>query len=305
MKLHNKKIIYAPTDITTFIDSPFASWMDHASLSNPELKDKKTLAKKLKYLSDRGNDFEQETLENFQKEKDVFIVPEENAFQETIDAMLRGHDVIYQGALKKDNFEGYADFLVKSNGKSKLGNHFYEVYDSKLSRLPKAKFIIQLICYDEMLKEIQGDISKHIYVILGTGKTVSFETKKYYDYYKTVKEQFMSFHKAFDVSKKPIPSLDENFLAWEKEAKRFLHELSDLSLVSGISIDIIKKFREFGIHKIEDLANCNGVDFLLPDVFYRLKSQAEVQLLSRYGEEAQIKVINFEKTLQKIGRAHV
>lgn len=299
MKLHNKQIIYAPTDITTFIDSPFASWMDHASLKIPELKDKKTLAKKMKYLSEKGNDFEQETLENFQKTKDVFIVPEENAFKETIDAMARGHDVIYQAALKKDNFEGYADFLVKVKGKSNIGNHFYEVYDSKLSRLPKAKFIIQLICYDEMLKEIQGDVSKNIYVILGTGKTVSFETKKYYDYYETVKEQFINFHKDFDLSKKPIPNLDENFLAWEKEAKRFLHELSDLSLVSGISIDLIKKFRDIGINKMEELATCKHVDFLLPDVFERLKSQSEVQLRSRYGEEAQIKVVNFERTLQK------
>ena len=60
-----------------------------------------------------------------------------NAEQDTIAAMQSGVDVIYQAALSLLPFKGYADFLVKVEGKSGLGDFYYEVWDTKLSKTLK------------------------------------------------------------------------------------------------------------------------------------------------------------------------
>src|SRR5437870_13834098 len=47
-------------------------------------------------------------------------------------------------------------FLSPCKSTSKLGNHSYEVWDTKLARRAKPYFVIQLCCYAEMLEAIQG-----------------------------------------------------------------------------------------------------------------------------------------------------
>jgi len=35
MYIESDEIIYSPSDLTLYMDSPFASWMDHLALTNP------------------------------------------------------------------------------------------------------------------------------------------------------------------------------------------------------------------------------------------------------------------------------
>ena len=37
MYIETDRIIYSPSDLTLYMDSPFASWMEHSVLINPEL----------------------------------------------------------------------------------------------------------------------------------------------------------------------------------------------------------------------------------------------------------------------------
>ena len=37
MHKEENKIIYSPSDLTLYMDSPFASWMEHKAIVNPEL----------------------------------------------------------------------------------------------------------------------------------------------------------------------------------------------------------------------------------------------------------------------------
>ena len=78
-------------------------------------------------------------LENSFKEQGLSLVKiegkgdveKENA---TLSAMRQGIDVISQACLEMNGFMGYADFLIKVEGTSNLGDFHYEVWDTKLSK---------------------------------------------------------------------------------------------------------------------------------------------------------------------------
>ncbi|MDR9778417.1 hypothetical protein RJJ65_38405, partial [Rhizobium hidalgonense] len=97
----------------------------------------------------------------------------------TIEAMKAGVDVIFQAYLCDDPFRGYADFLVKVDGASSLGDFHYEVWDSKLASTVKPYFIIQLCCYAQMIEKIQHRLPQHLTVELGNKEDVKLKTHDY------------------------------------------------------------------------------------------------------------------------------
>ena len=70
-------------------------------------------------------------------------LPINDRIDKTIKALKDGYDVIYQAVLKNDNWQGFADFLIKCDTPSNLGNYSYEVLDTKLGKKAEAKYIIQ------------------------------------------------------------------------------------------------------------------------------------------------------------------
>jgi len=158
MYIESNQIIYSPSDLTLYMDSPFASWMDHLALTNPEslpLTDSKDELMTL--LQHKGMEFERRILNNFitQQLNVVQIEKTTNAFTNTLAAMQSGADIIYQAVLSAMPFKGYADFLVKVDGESRLGPFHYEVWDTKLAKTVKPYFIVQLCCYADMLEILQ------------------------------------------------------------------------------------------------------------------------------------------------------
>jgi len=85
---------------------------------------------------------------------------------DTIDAMQQRKEIIFQARLEHGIFGGVADFLVRTTGPSVLGDHHYEVWDTKLARTPRASFIIQLCAYSDMLEHTQGRRPKGFEVVL-------------------------------------------------------------------------------------------------------------------------------------------
>lgn len=68
----------------------------------------------------------------------------EDQISATRKAMQNGAQVIFQAALLHKPFLGYADFLFKVEGPLNLGDHHYEVADTKLANSNRAKFMVQL-----------------------------------------------------------------------------------------------------------------------------------------------------------------
>lgn len=152
------------------MDSPFASLMEHLACLEPcylDLADKEDPL--LSVLKHKGLQFEREILESFQSQglRVISIEKGKNAYQDTLNAMQEGADIIYQAALLLHPFKGYADFLVKIEGESGLGAFHYEPVDIKLSKTVKPQFIIQLCAYAEMLEALQNKRPNKLTVVTG------------------------------------------------------------------------------------------------------------------------------------------
>ena len=149
MYIEAGQLIYSPSDLTLYMDSPFASWMEHSMLINPELLSFVDSPDEIMFLLQRrGALHETEVLNSFlQKNLNVVqIAKGSNTLQDTLAAMQSGADIIYQAALSLLPFTGYADFLVKVEGKSRFGDFYYEVWDTKLAKTLKPYVVVQLCC---------------------------------------------------------------------------------------------------------------------------------------------------------------
>src|SRR5215212_9809558 len=86
---------------------------------------------------------------------------------QTIDSIRAGVDVIYQPTFLTHQWYGRADFLRRIEKTSELGPFSYEVVETKLARSAKARAIIQLCFYSDMLAGIQGIVPDYMHVVLG------------------------------------------------------------------------------------------------------------------------------------------
>jgi len=156
MKNINKKLFFSPTDLTLFMRSPFASWVNHFVLEFPEKAPEKDPDDELMGLLQHKGFQHEESQEELFKSQGLSVQKIEVETialkkQATLDAMKSGVDVIFQAYLENKQFFGYADFLVKVSGASKFGDYHYEVWDTKLSHKPKPEFIL-LFSYVVMLR---------------------------------------------------------------------------------------------------------------------------------------------------------
>jgi predicted RecB family nuclease len=89
------------------------------------------------------------------------------AVAETVEALRRGVDAVYQGTFLDAPWGGRSDFLVRVNTPSALGSWSYEVVETKLARSTKATALVQLCFYSDLLARIQGTEPQWMHVVLG------------------------------------------------------------------------------------------------------------------------------------------
>jgi predicted RecB family nuclease len=307
MYQNEKGIIFSPSDLTCYMESQFASWMEHHALICPELSpDSDPQDPLLSLLQKKGNAHELAILAEFQS---MGLYVEnlsglENAVEKTLNAMQQGADIIYQAALQKLPFSGFADFLVKVPGKSTIGNYYYEVWDTKLSKSVKPYFVIQLCCYTEMLADIQGKIPENIVIVLGNNEKIRLKTSNYFYYYQQLKQLFLSAHLNFDPAKHPNPADSTSWGKWKSYAENLLLDADHLSQIATITRSQIKKLNQAGIQTMQELAT-----YIIPEgtgihssVLLRLISQAKIQKESKGLEIPLFKILE-HKPNQKQGMA--
>lgn len=183
MQIKNANLIFSPSDLITFMDSPFASHMERLRLHDPSISNMMDPEDEmLRTLQQKGYDHEDAFLEDLKAEnKSVILI--DRASPEimqalTRDAMRSGADVIAQAYLELVNFGGLADFLIRVPGKSNLGDFHYEVWDTKLSKKMKPYFAVQLCCYAEMLEQEQGTRPENVSIVLGSKDNQCFRPRQ-------------------------------------------------------------------------------------------------------------------------------
>ncbi|QRN03553.1 TM0106 family RecB-like putative nuclease [Legionella sp. MW5194] len=299
MYLESSQMVFSPSDLTQFMESPFASWMEHLAIKHPDLLPAADEADPLlSVLRDKGNQHESELLAGF-RAKGLTIVTlhgRHNAYQATIEAMENGVDVIYQAHLQGLPFRGYADFLIKTDGKSRFGNYCYEIWDTKLAKSVKPHFLVQLCCYAEMLEAMQQARADYLTAVLGNKEQMRFRVNDYFYFYQNLKWQFLAAHQAFEPTQCPDPASSRHWGRWSTHAQHRLLTADHLIQVATITSGQIKKLHDAGITTMTALAEArvNSVKGIKPELFTRLQAQARIQKESIGKERPAYRVIAHE-----------
>ena len=91
------------------------------------------------------------------------------------------------------------------------------------------KFIIQALCYCDLLYETLGFLPKTFEIYLGGGSFECFEVHKFWDWYQFKKNEYKTFLRNFDPNKEPedIPGDHSN---WTEFITERLKKKKDLIL---------------------------------------------------------------------------
>jgi len=286
-KIHGNKL-YSASDLVNFLECEHLTTLDLVNLDTPlpkaeddeqaELIQKKGLEHEARYLQD----LQESGVAVFDAKASGQSIAA--AAEATKRAMAEGIPVIFQGCLHSPEFVGYVDFLRRVDHPSGLGNFSYEVVDTKLARSPKAKFIIQLCLYSDLLSVDQGFLPQNIHVVLGDRTEQSYRLADYYRYYRSVKARFLERVKGGLAPTYPEPCAHCDLCHWRNLCQEQWTQDDHLCQVANITKNQIDKLRSGGIPTLAGLAQLKP-DYHVPTMqdatFQRLRRQAALQLERR------------------------
>lgn len=278
MRLNEGNLIYSASDLNKYLGCPHSVFLDYRSHFEPIAKREDDPMNKL--LQERGDAHEKAYWDELRKKYPNHIEidrggSDQDRAEKTIQAMKDGKDVIFQGYLRQDCWQGYTDFLIKAPNKngSSLGDWSYEVWDTKLARQSSPKYILQLCLYSWMIEKIQGVMPESMHVVLSGPdgsrfKPEQFRVADHISYFNKVKLRFQAFTGQLnkesahpDVENHdeyPWPCNQCKFCAWTPHCEGRWEEDSALSLVANIRRNQAEKLHKAGIHTMAQLAKLDS-----------------------------------------------
>ena len=285
----NSEIFFSPSDLAEFAACRHATSLNLINLDT-ELKKTET-DETLKILQDHGDFHEKNYLARLKQEgRQVVEIPAKLTQPErhrlTLEAMQKGAEVVFQAALEDRPFRGYADFLLKIDRPSTLGAFAYEVADTKLASSGKARHLVQIALYSDMVEVVQGLAPASASLEFGSGKSKSYRLDAYRHYIKRLKSRFLEF-----VSQRPVTNPEKceycNFCSWKDLCADDWREHDHLNQVARISSPQIRRLREAGITTMAELAQASDA---VPGMssFETLRMQASLQVHKRFTDEDKV-----------------
>ncbi|MBA3961564.1 MAG: TM0106 family RecB-like putative nuclease [Chthoniobacterales bacterium] len=210
---------------------------------------------------------------------------EVEAYAKTIAAIEAKIPIIFQAALIKGQFAGFADFLILNpSGK-------YQVWDAKLACHPKPYYAIQLCCYSEMLAATTFEaLPEAIGVILGNNDRVVFRVEDFIHYYRHIKSSFLAMQDRFtgriEDAPEPLPRAEHG--RWSSRAEQYFVAKDHLVRVAGISVGQIKKLKVANVTTMTALAGSAEmvVPKLDPESLKKLVAQAQLQVKTQEARKS-------------------
>lgn len=201
--------------------------------------------------------------------------------------MRASAEVIYQATFLREGLRGHADFLLRVDRPSDLGEHSYDVADTKLARRAKPYFTVQLCFYSELLAAVQGVEPESIHVILGDGEQHSFRLTEFSAYFRHIRDAFLAALSDGLPDTYPEPPPHCQLCRWRTHCDERRLADDHLSLVANINRRQRELLVESGIGTLAALGSADrlAVGGIAPDVLERLRSQAALQLAARRSGE--------------------
>ena len=297
MQKRDGMILFSASDLIYFSECKHRTWLDRLNLDSP--MEKAADDEQSKLVQDKGNEHEAAFFSKlkFQYAHCVEINTKQSLSQRiaaTKQAVFEGAEVIYQGSLQRGNLIGHADFLLRVDAKVPGEQWTYEVADTKLARSTKAKFILQLCFYSDLLSDVTGQLPHNMHVELGTGKCESFRVSDYIYYYRQLLQRYLAFVDSYPEATPPYPLPCDHcsLCPWRDRCDARRIEDDHLSAVANITKQQVFRLENAGIKTVAQLgslSSSDGVHKMALETLSKLQEQAELQVLER--ETGQQKVV--------------
>lgn len=287
MRIYHGELLHSASDLANFLDCEHLTALDLRALREPSAAPPRTAdGDETALVQAHGLAHEERYLQHLRdtghQVTDLKTAGGDlgQAVAATLEAMRRGDEVIYQAALRHGAFAGYADFLVRVPGRSCLGDWHYEIADTKLARSPKAKFLIQLCFYADLLEQAQGLPPARVHLYFGDGSERGFRTADYRAYFLALRRRYLAFIEQAGQATYPDPVSRCDLCHWREacETRRLADD--HLSQVANITRLQTRRLQEAGVSTLAALAGLDvgaKVAGLHPETLARLRQQARLQ----------------------------
>jgi predicted RecB family nuclease len=296
--------VYSATDLVGFLACEHLTTLDRVALTGA-ISAEDRVDEELEVLRERGEEHERRYLAYLELQGHTVVEgrhphaegePNDRARLEadtelTRDLMRQGVDVIYQAALFDGTWRGYADFLLRTDGPSRLGPYHYEVADTKLARRVKGGALLQMCVYSDLVAGIQGLMPTQMHVVLG-GRGYEADSHRlddYLAYYRSVKRRFLDAvtggPPAYPLPQVPEPVRHCEVCRWQPTCDAWRLAADHLSQVARLRTDQARRLRAGGIGTMTALATLQEPLPEVPDLAEAtvagLHQQARLQYASR------------------------
>ena len=299
MKIKNNKFLVSPSDLNNFVACKYTV-LNEIKYHNKEIRKSPDRAND-KLWKEMGVEHEKRHYKILKEKykKSITIksdLNEKDRFDETVRAIQKGYDLIYHAYLIDDNLRGEADFLIKCDTKSDLGDYSYEVYDTKITRNLKPRHITQITAYSDVLGKIQKVLPEKMYLIDGSDEYHSFKTIEYIDLFNHSKKEFIKF--LSNTSKEKIyPEKCSycNLCDWKDECDKTWENDNYINLVAGSNKSQIEKLKKNKIRTVEQLSKTKltAIDLKInTESFKKIQLQAQLQEEKRNTGEDKIVILD-------------
>jgi predicted RecB family nuclease len=196
VKLEAGRLRLAASDVANFLACGHLTRLDMLR-ARGELRPPHEYDVGFQDLVARGEAHERAVLDGFRARgwsvAEIAAQLEGDAARATLAAIGAGADVVYQGVLLADQWDGPAlfgrpDFLVRAgllpapDGEPLPAGQHYEVVDAKLARSAKARAVAQVGFYSGLLADAQGVRPRWMHLALGDGEFTALKVSDYAAY---------------------------------------------------------------------------------------------------------------------------
>jgi predicted RecB family nuclease len=254
--------LLSPSDVNNFLACPHLPSLDLLRAEG-KADPQKGPRPDAELVAQKGIEHEREFLAKLEAEgREVVVIPEtDRSTREraalTEEAMRSGADVIHQAGFADSGWAGYADFVIRVDERSGLGDFSYEAHDAKLAAHPKPYFIFQLVFYTEQIARIQGKTPERMHLILGTNERPSFRPTDFTAYTARVRERYIEYlGELTEGAEPPFPyPVDHcNWCEWWARCKDRRRADDHLSLVAFLGRGQAVRLEDAGVRTVAELA---------------------------------------------------
>ncbi len=199
----------------------------------------------------------------------------------TREAIERGAALIYHGALTKDAWLGYPDFLVRTGVAPAIG---FAPEDAKLSRKAKGEYLLQLGVYAELLEALYGLPVQEGTIHVAVGEPESFDLRRTRYILKRLMRTFERFVANEARVTKPRPCAACRHCDYKARCEEEWRKADSPFFVAGVSGAQVVKLAAAGFQTLSALAALplgTKVDGMGAETVVKLSTQARLQLEAR------------------------